>query len=493
MSVAPIRKKRNFLIAAIILLAIGTLVIFSIILWLTYSRPAESLSTQTVAPAAATFTPIPAAETATLAPVIIPSVTPTETPTIVVPITYTVVAGDSLSAIAVKFQVSMEAIIAANNLTGDVLFAGQTLLIPTGLVAGGATATLAAGEYRVLPSDTLDSIALAHGTTIQQLRYANFMYGDSILPGQKLRLPDADTVAPAWTWSVLEGDRTAAYPYEYDAGDFTLRYQPSSFPSIDPGSVASLVANALQNAESVFRVDLSGRFTVYAAGTLFEPNNQHLRGRSFSSARETLFLYDGTGDPADQQYIIAHELTHLYMWNVFGVPSSVLISEGAAVYSGMNAIADSDHLSLKSICKLLYDAGALPNISEDLIYSGHNYDLDNYYAAGCFVGYLVENYSAASVGQVYPNSNYVNVFGKSLVALEHDFEASIAAQPTVTGLDAVQFSGQVNKVSNAYRNFFPAFSPTPEKLEQYRLLDHARLELLKGNLVGSQAYLSNIN
>ena len=183
----------------------------------------------------------------------------------------------------------------------------------------------------------------------------------------------------------------------------------------------------MANAETVFGVDLNGRFTVYAAGTLFEPNNQHLRGRSFSSMRETLFLYDGTGDPADQQYIIAHELTHLYMWNVFGVPSSVLISEGAAVYSGMNAIEESDHLALKSICKLLYDAGRLPNIASELGYSGHNYDLSNYYTAGCFVGYLVENYSAASVGQVYPTSNYVNVFGKSLVNLERDFETSIAA------------------------------------------------------------------
>jgi hypothetical protein len=292
---------------------------------------------------------------------------------------------------------------------------------------------------------------------------------------------------------VLEGDRTGGYSLLYEAGEFTLRYQPNSFPSVDPGSVAVLAANGMANAEAVFRVDLNGRFTVYAAGTLFEPNNQHLRGRSFSSARETLFLYDGTGDPADQQYIIAHELTHLYMWNVFGVPSSVLISEGAAVYSGMNAIEESDHLALKSICKLLYDAGKLPNVASELGYSGHNYDLSNYYTAGCFVDYLMENYSPASVGQVYPNSNYVNVFGKSLVNLERDFETSIAMQSPVGGVDAVQFSNSMDAVSAAYRSFFPAFSPTTEKLEKYRLLDHARLELLKGNLVNSEALLSKFH
>jgi len=493
MSTTSIKKKRNSLITAIILLAVGTVAIFSVILWLAYGRPAATITPETTASAAVTFTAIPPTETVTPTLTATFEPTATETPTPVAPITYVVVAGDSLSGIAVRFQVSMDAIIAENNLTGDVIYAGQILTIPVGEITASANATLTAGEYRVQPGDTLESIATDNGTSVQQLRHANFMYGDSILPGQKLRLPDVNTTTPVWTWSVLEGDRTSGYPFIYEEGDFTLRYQPNSFPSVDPGSVAALAAKGMANAEIVFGVDLNGRFTVYAAGTLFEPNNQHLRGRSFSSMRETLFLYDGTGDPADQQYIIAHELTHLYMWNVFGVPSSVLISEGAAVYSGMHAIEESDHLALKSICKLLYDAGRLPNIASELGYSGHNYDLSNYYAAGCFVGYLVENFSAASVGQVYPTSNYVNVFGKSLVNLERDFETSIAAMPTVAGLDAVQFSNQVDAVSAAYRSFFPAFSPTLEKLESYRLLDHARLELLKGNLVGSQKFLTDFN
>lgn len=493
MSTTRITKKRNFLIIAIFLLAVGTVAIFTAILWLSFDKPAVSVTPEVTTSVVETFTPRPPTETvlptstATLEPVA------NETPTPIAPITYVVVAGDSLSGIAVKFQVSMDAIILANNLTGDVIYVGQVLTIPLGEVAPGATAALTAGEYRVKPGDTLESIAAANGTSVQQLRDANYMYGDSILPGQKIRLPDVNPAAPVWTWSVLEGDRIGGYPLTYDAGDFTLRYQPNSFPSIDPGSVAGLAANAITNAESIFGVDLGGRFSVYAAGTLFEPNNQHLRGRSFSALRETLFLYDGSGDPADQQYIVAHELTHLYMWNVFGVPSSVMISEGAAVYSGMNAIAGSDHLALKSICKLLYDAGRLPNIASELGYSGHNYDLDNYYTAGCFVGYLVDNYSPASVGLVYPNSNYINVFGKSLTDLERDFEISLALQPAVTDIDPVQFSKQVDAVSDAYRSFFSAFSPTPEKLEQYRMLDHARLELLKGNLPGSQQLLSQLN
>jgi LysM repeat protein len=416
---------------------------------------------------------------------------PTATATInpVVPATYIVIVGDTLSGIAVKFQVSLDALMAANSLTSTDIQAGYALIIPVTATTPNVATTLAANEYLVKEGDTLESIAAMAGTTVEQLRSVNFMYGDSILPGQKMFFPNANPVVPGWTWSVLEGNRTSAYPYILDKEKFTMRFQVDSFASVDPESVAGLVQNALNNIQAIFGIDLNGRFTAYAAGTLFEPTNQHLRGRSFSSARETLFLYDGTGDPADQQYIIAHELTHLYMWNTFGVPSSVMISEGAAVYSGMNAISGSDHLSLKNICKLLYDAGSLPNVAGELGFSGHNYDMDNYYTAGCFVGYLVDKFSASYVGQVYPNSNYVIVFGKSLDELERDFESALASYPSIQGIDPIAFSSQMKEVSNVYQDFFPSFSPSAKRLEEYRLLDHARLELLKGNLTESDQYL----
>lgn len=479
------------LVIAIVLLAVGALAIFALLFWLTYGTQENSA----VPSATATVEPVVTVSLPPLTETPLPEITlePTPTPTALItgPFYYTVVAGDSLSGIAARFNVTVDAIIALNNLASDVIYTGQTLIVPAGAPSGDSGG-LAANEYRVAEGDSLESIAAARNVTGQQLRNANFMYGDSILPGQKLYLPDENTQPLTFNWSELEGNRTLAYPIFYEAGDFTLRYQQNSFPSVDADAVVTLVRNALANAENLWGVDLTGSFTVYAAGTLFKPDNQHLRGRSFSAARESLFLYDGTGDPADQQYIIAHELTHLYMWNVFGVPSSVMISEGAAVYSGMNTIKNSDHLPLKSICKLLYDAGALPNIASELGYSGHNYDMDNYYTAGCFVGYLVEAYNPASIGLVYPNSNYANVYGKKLDQLEKDFELSLSWQQAVAGVDPAAFSAQLAAVSDAYRIFFPAFSPTSANLEKYRLLDHARLELLKGNITASQDYLAQI-
>lgn len=60
---------------------------------------------------------------------------PAETPTLspVASTTYTVQAGDTLSAIARRFGTTVEAIVAANNLTDpDLIQVGQELVIPQG-------------------------------------------------------------------------------------------------------------------------------------------------------------------------------------------------------------------------------------------------------------------------------------------------------------------------------------------------------------------------
>lgn len=61
-----------------------------------------------------------------------PSPSPGVTPTPMEPVTYTVQAGDTLSGIAQEHDVSLEALIAVNNLADpDVLNIGQTLIIPS--------------------------------------------------------------------------------------------------------------------------------------------------------------------------------------------------------------------------------------------------------------------------------------------------------------------------------------------------------------------------
>ena len=74
---------------------------------------------------------LPASAAVTGTPAVSPSPLPAATPTPPPPVTYTVQAGDTLSAIAQQHDVSMEALVAANDLPDpDVLQIGQVLMIP---------------------------------------------------------------------------------------------------------------------------------------------------------------------------------------------------------------------------------------------------------------------------------------------------------------------------------------------------------------------------
>jgi LysM repeat protein len=109
--------------------------------------------------------------------------------------TYTVQAGDTLSKIAVKFGVTTKELIAANNIANpDVLTLGKVLTIPTGgTTTGNAGTTTGTGEaktYVVQAGDTLAQIAAHNGVTLNQLMAANnITSADQIYSGQTLKIP----------------------------------------------------------------------------------------------------------------------------------------------------------------------------------------------------------------------------------------------------------------------------------------------------------------
>jgi hypothetical protein len=345
----------------------------------------------------------------------------------------------------------------------------------------------------------LQLIAAAYSLPVEDIRLANYMVGDAILPGQSLLIPlDGVTPVPtSYHYSILEGDIGASYPLVFGADRFTLHYTPNTYPAENPAILAGLVSNGLANDEAIFQATLSYPFDVYVAGSVFAPPDRALRGRSFSVALRYHFLHDGTGNASDQQYIAAHELTHLYMWNVFGVPANSLISEGAAVYAGMTLISSSaldptpDHLSLESVCATYLQAGSLPYVSSSLSFNGHNIDLENYYAAGCFTGYLIQTYGPASYGQLYSSGDYDGIYGQPLVGLEDDWRAYLSNVAVPTWLDPAGFVAQVDAVTTAYASFFPSFTGTPVQLQAYRELDLARLAILNGDIAVSRQHLDS--
>ncbi len=92
--------------------------------------------------------------------------------------------GDSLWSIANRYGVSVAALKAANNLTSDVLQIGQTLIIPSTSNDNTTTTT-----YTVQSGDTLWSIASRFNISVNQLKNANNLTSDTLSVGQRLIIP----------------------------------------------------------------------------------------------------------------------------------------------------------------------------------------------------------------------------------------------------------------------------------------------------------------
>ena len=124
---------------------------------------------------------------------------------------YTIQAGDTLHAIARKHGTTVEALRRANNITNPAgLQVGTTIKLPVGSnTAANKTEPSAAnassvnksdnettakprpktpGTYIVKPGETLYNIARQTGTPIEELRKVNKIVGDTIHPGQSLKV-----------------------------------------------------------------------------------------------------------------------------------------------------------------------------------------------------------------------------------------------------------------------------------------------------------------
>lgn len=106
------------------------------------------------------------------------------------PLVVTVKPGDSLWGIAASNDTTVEAIMQANQLTSGVINPGVQLLIP-GRYAAPSTADFGGPmieTIRVAKGDTLWDIAKRYNTTVTALIAANNMHGTQIKVGQELRI-----------------------------------------------------------------------------------------------------------------------------------------------------------------------------------------------------------------------------------------------------------------------------------------------------------------
>jgi LysM repeat protein len=181
------------LVLLIVVLGIGGTVLVLNSLGVIETRRTE------VPTAAPSLTPSP---TFTLAPTA--TYTPQPTPTPLPPAVYTVVANDSCISIAVRYNISLQALLDANGLPQACpLNIGQKLQVPqpTYTPTAPATATLEAGAltetarprqtYKVVAGDTLFSVAAKFNVDYQALAADNGIPGPDypITVGQTLQVP----------------------------------------------------------------------------------------------------------------------------------------------------------------------------------------------------------------------------------------------------------------------------------------------------------------
>lgn len=130
---------------------------------------------------------------------------------------YTVQPGDTLARISARFNVSIEAIVQANQIKDpNAIRVGQVLIIPDGQpappptsVPGGSAATpapsTAAGNtYIVRPGDSVTRVANKFGITVDELMRANNLTTTTLQIGQVLVIPGGPATSPKPADSVYQ-------------------------------------------------------------------------------------------------------------------------------------------------------------------------------------------------------------------------------------------------------------------------------------------------
>ncbi|GKV87023.1 N-acetylmuramoyl-L-alanine amidase AmiB [Pectobacterium atrosepticum] len=108
---------------------------------------------------------------------------------------HTVARGETLSSIARRYSVSLAAMRDVNKLNKDIVWVGQRLNIPaTGSKQTASTPVpkkAAPVKHKVIKGDSLSAIAARYGVSMKEIQQANNMRSGSVQLGQTLIIPSA--------------------------------------------------------------------------------------------------------------------------------------------------------------------------------------------------------------------------------------------------------------------------------------------------------------
>ncbi|QOR66034.1 LysM peptidoglycan-binding domain-containing protein [Cytobacillus suaedae] len=137
--------------------------------------------------------------------------------------TYTVQKGDTLSAIGQKFKMTVHELKQLNNLTGDMIYVGQTLK-----VSSSSTTSVQESSYTVKSGDSLSVIANLYNMTVNELKQLNNLTSDTIYIGQNLKVrgstvPNQPTTTTTQNYVVQAGDSLSVIAKRYNMTVLNLK------------------------------------------------------------------------------------------------------------------------------------------------------------------------------------------------------------------------------------------------------------------------------
>jgi peptidoglycan DL-endopeptidase LytE len=151
--------------------------------------------------------------------------------------TYSVHTGDTLSRIATKYGVTLNALKAANHLTGNHIRVHQTLTIPLKkndrTVKSKSASPLRQEFYTVSQGDTLAEIARKTGVSVSELRELNQIRGSFLKIGQELALKKTDSEDSAFTSPADCAEQSINSECEEDEADEGVLIREKSLSEIE--------------------------------------------------------------------------------------------------------------------------------------------------------------------------------------------------------------------------------------------------------------------